>query len=649
MLRATVRAAAVALFGAMAGALCLTIAFALQPGLVLEMDREPHVLSGVYPPERVGDLTFAWTGARAEVVLHGADRRVPWVCTVRFRGGRAVPLPQPTVDVSLDGIRATSATASNDYQDLEVVAPPRERDGLLLTLAVSPTVVPGPQDRRELGVQLDRLTCRPGGDEIALPPRRAMLHATLAAAMLGATISLMDLIAVSAVGATLLLAAAQAIPLATGAAPYGAYSGLAVRLALWIGLAVLAGTTLARRRTGSQRLRNTAKFAIAMSAAVLYLQLLALLHPSKTVVDAVFHAHRLEWVLSGRLLFTQPLGSGIQFPYAIGLYVFAAPFSLFTDNHVALLRIVVCAIEIVAGTLLYVMVVRAWGDRLAAAVAVALFSLVPMKYLFIGSANLTNVFGQSLALATMAAVTTLPLRAGHPGQVAAVAVLAAWAFLCHVSTVATLLTILTITAVLYRVFGGPALREPAKRTLAAAVVAALLAVALYYGHFGEVYRNALRLRAQNTATQGVASPPGQPGAGPTKYRSFTPLPVRIRDAVALTVQSVGWPILVLAAAGGWQLWRRRRPDRLVLALMAWTLTYLIFFAAAVMRVDTQYQRYSYEFVGRLTYATYPAAILLAAVGATWAWRAGRVTRVASAILMLAALAMGARSWLTWLA
>jgi hypothetical protein len=652
MVRSITRAAAVGLFGAMAGALCLTFAYSRQPELTLDMDRElPRTVSGVYPPERTRDLTFAWTADRARIVLNGVDRRPPWICTVRFRGGRQEPIPQPAVDVSVDGITAASATATNEYQDLEVTAPPRDRDGLVLTIAVSSTVVPGPHDARRLGVQLDRLTCRPGGEAIALPPRRALLHATVAAAILGAALSLIDIIALSAVGATLLLAAAQAVPFSTGAAPYDTYGNLAVRLALWIGVTMVAGATIARRRTG-QRLRNTAKFVVALSGGVLYLQLLALLHPSKTVVDAVFQAHRLEWVLSGRLLFTQAMGSGVQFPYAIGLYVFAAPFSLLTNDYVTLLRVVVCASEIVAGTLLYVMVVRCWGDRLSGAVATALFSLVPMKYVFIGAANLTNVFGQSVALGAMAAVTTLSLRPGRFGHIAVLAALAAWAFLCHVSTVATLLTTLTITACLYWWFGGPALKAPAQRVLVATIFAAVLSIVAYYGHFGTVYSNALRLRTQRTSQAAVeaakpAAKEGQSGVA-TRYRTFTPLPVRVRDALALTAGSIGWPILMLAGVGAWRLWIQGARDRLVYAVLAWTVTYLIFLAVAVMRVDMQFQRYSYEFVGRLTFATYPAAIVLAGYGAAWAWRTGRVARIASVGLLLSAVVVGIRNWLTWL-
>ena len=93
-------------------------------------------------------------------------------------------------------------------------------------------------------------------------------------------------------------------------------------------------------------LHQAARFVVAFAGLVLSVHLIGLAHPSKDFVDAVFQAHRLEWVLGGRYFFTQPLPDGVQFPYAIGLYVFAAPWARLVTNHVALLRVVVCASEI---------------------------------------------------------------------------------------------------------------------------------------------------------------------------------------------------------------------------------------------------------------------------------------------------------------
>ncbi len=643
MLRAATRAAAVALFGAMAGALCLTIAFGRQPGLDLDMDRDlPPVVSGLYPPERVDDLTFAWTAGRTQVALDGADRRVAWVCRARLRGGRAAPLPQPTVDVAIDGIRAASVTASNDYQEVEVTAPPRERDGLVLTLIAAPTVVPGPQDRRELGVQIDRLGCSPGGDEIALPPRRTMLHASVAAAAFGAMLALLDITAVAAVGATILIAAAQALLLGTGAAPFGGYSAHALRLAAAISVGMFLCSFLIERVT-ARRLRNTARFVVAFAAAVLYLKLLGLLHPSKMLIDAVFQAHRLEWVLGGRYYFTQPMPGGVQFPYAIGLYVVAAPWSLLTKDYVTLLRVVVCVTEAAAGALLYPAIVRVRGDRLEGAVAAALFGLVPMAFLFTGNANLTNVFGQSVACMAVVAAVLLALQSGRPRGVVALTAVTAVAFLSHVSTFAILTVTLVVLAALYHWRGGPALRSPARRVLAATAVAALLSVALYYGHFTEVYQRALRVRATATSTQVPATAPA-----PAAPQNIPTLAGRTVEAMRLTVQAVGWPLLLLAALGVRPFWRGGSRDRLACAVGAWSVACLVFLSVGLMRVDPQYQRYSFEFVGRVAFATYPAAAVLGGYGAVWAWRAGRVARIASAGLLLSAIIVGARSWLRWL-
>src|SRR4029079_17228302 len=152
---------------------------------------------------------------------------------------------------------------------------------------------------------------------------------------------------------------------------YSIYADRAIRLAFWTAMPAALLTVVARQTR--HPLHRAAQFVIVWSAAIIYLQLLALLHPSKQVIDAVFHAHRLEWVMDGRYFFTQPMPSGVQFPYAIGLYVFAAPWTAFTRDYVSLLRIVTVAAESIAGALLYWMVVRRWGDRLAGGIAVALF------------------------------------------------------------------------------------------------------------------------------------------------------------------------------------------------------------------------------------------------------------------------------------
>jgi hypothetical protein len=568
--------------------------------------------------------------------LDGFDRRATWVCAVRFRGGRPPAHPQPSVEVSADGIRLASASATNEYRDLEMTVPTRERDGLTLTIDAVPTMIPGPADPRVLGVQIDRLVCRTGEGAMALPPRRVIAASMLGGAAFGAALALLNITAVSAVGATMLIAAGQGVMFSIGMAPYAPYARSAARLAVWIALATIVAAWLVQRLTRHQ-LRNTARFVIAFSAAVLYLKLLGLLHPSKPLIDAVFQAHRLMWVLDGRYYFTQPMPGGVQFPYAIALYVVAAPWSLLTSDFVSLLRIVVTVSEVVAGSLLYVMIVRTRGDRLEGAIAAALFALVPMAFWFTGNANLTNVFGQTTATMAVAAATALPLQPGRTTAVAGLTAIVAVALLAHVSTFAILTSTLVALAAWCWLLGGSALRAPARRMLIATAVAMAVSVVAYYGHFGEVYQRALRVRGETAApaTAGMPQPP------------IPSLPARAAQALSITTQAVGWPVLLLAAFGAWRFWRTGLRDRLTCAVLAWAVAFVVFLGVGLMRVDPRLQRYSFEFVGRVAFATYPAAAILAGYGAVWAWRGGRVVRVVAGTLLLAAIVLAIRGWLGW--
>lgn len=650
------RAAAVAALGCLAALAWMVPAYGIRDSLTLEMDTDPPgLLTGFYPVERdPAGMTYAWTKQQSEIELPGLDRSSEWVMTLRVRGARPDPATLPDMTFTVDGVTVETRTATNQFQNVEIRLPVRSqsRRGAAVTIAASQTFTPGPDDPRVLGLVVDRIDLRPLGT--VLPPRRALASAGLAVAFLGATFGLIGLTLGTAIGSAVLIAAGQALPLTTGLGPYAPYAGVAVWIAVWIAVATVLAVQVVERWTG-QPLRHTAKFAVVFSAGALYLKLLALLHPSKPLIDAVFHAHRLEWVMSGRLYFTQIMPNGVEFPYAIGLYLFAAPWTLLTHDHVTLLRIVVCASEAVAGVLLYLMIVRTWGDRLMGAVAVALFHLVPLPYLIVGNANMTNAFGQSAALITIVAATVWPLRARHFGQLIGLTTLATLAFLSHVSTVALLMAMLLAIAFFYRSLGGPALRESARSVFVATAIAFVFSMVSYYGHFGEVYRTLERVRAGAIAALTPIETP-QPGGPDTAARASTapggyaaPLHVRTADALTYGVASIGWPIFILASVGTWQLMVGGERDRLVLVLAAWGTVYLVFLVFGVMTpVDKPFQRYAVEFIGRVNYATYPAAVILSARGGIWAWREGGVARIASVALLLYAVVGGVQQWAHWL-
>ena len=156
-----------------------------------------------------------------------------------------------------------------------------------------------------------------------------------------------------------------------------------------------------RDRFGSHRLRNTARFAITFTAFAVFLKLLVLLHPNMPLGDALFHAHRFQDVLDGTLYFTSVAPGHYNFPYAPGLYVAAAPFAGLASRglgNVTLLRVFVIAADALAGLLIYFAVARAWGDRLTAAIAVALHHLIPLGFGIVLGGTLTNVFAQSMSV-----------------------------------------------------------------------------------------------------------------------------------------------------------------------------------------------------------------------------------------------------------
>jgi hypothetical protein len=650
MSRHLLRVLTVATVAAAVAAAWLFMSFRSNASITLEMDRDlpRSVARGFYPSERNGSETFAWTGDRAELALAGLDRRDPWACTLRYRGGRPDPATLPEVVVTTDGVVAVRATAVNEWTDLELTVPPRPAlPGTTIAIVLSNAFVPGPGDPRRLGIVVDRVTCAPvsGG---ARPSAAAAAAAAVGGAAFGGALALLGLPWAAAAAVTVLIAAGQVYLLSSGLAPYGSYPSRVVWSGLWIACLAVIFAWLVERVRG-ERLSTPAKLVILFSAAALHLKILGLLHPSKLIIDAVFHAHRLDWVLSGRYLFTQGMPGGVSFPYAIGLYVFASPWTWLTDDYVSLLRIVVSSAEVVAGALLYALIVRTSGDRLAGLMAVVLYHCVPLPYGIVGNANMTNVFGQAAALA---AVVTMALYPGEDRRirfrVGAFAV-CALAFLSHISTFTQLCVTLTALGVLFWWRGGDALRRPGRLVVLTAVAAGVFAVVVYYGHFTDVYRTAWRARTQAAVASQKGGPPRTAAIPERPSASGAGVATRTANALRLTGTEIGWPILLLAGVGVWQISLRGLRDRLSLTIAALAATYLAFLmASTLMRVEAPFERYAAEFVGRVVLATFPAACMLAAIGAAWAWRAGSVLRIGSALCLLAALWIGARAWAAWL-
>ena len=522
--------------------------------------------------------------------------------------------------------------ATNEYQTLEAIVPPQSGRGLRLALTSSSTFKPGPSDPRELGVRLDRLACSPERGRLLLPPADTIGDAAITAAAFGALFAVVGAWP-AAMGGTLVLALLQAVPLSTGVAPYTSYVDRTMLVALWITAIAAAGVWVVARR---QAFSAGARFAVAFSAAALFLKLLMLLHPSKAAIDGLFHAHRFDYVRTGHYFFTQGLPGGVEFPYSVALYVFALPWAAVTRDYESLLRIVVSASEAVAGLLWYWAIVSRWRDASVAAIAVVLFHMLPVSYWVIGNANLTQAFGQQAALVTMAMLVAWPLGSRDWIQVLALSAAAATAFLSHVSTFMLLGPAIVGAGVITWWRGGREFLAPARSIVLAAMIALVVSVVLYYGRpeFFHAYRSIGAAAPEQGATADPAISAEEARATRLEEGAIPVMSIsaRVGDAGGLVGDALSWPIVLLAFVGGWRVFAHTPADRLTWTVVAWVLVAALFCGLSiVLPGQFGHQRQAWEFIARAAVRHGPAVLVLAAAGAVWAWRAGATFRWTAAL------------------
>jgi len=637
MTNAIGRAAAAAILAALFGAAWAALFYAWRPALSIDFDRDlPRNVSGVYPPERdeASGLTFAWTGPDVVLRLPGLDRRANWVLDLRVRGARGVVSENPALTVLADGLVIATEPTTADFSEVRVLIPARgERRGLVLGVRPSRTFVPGPADSRALGVMIDRMSLTP--DRVPLVPRPALTAASLASAAMGAALALLGVTAGSAIGGAVLLSAAVGAVVARGFGPFTGYPSQVIALSAWLAIA-LASLSLGVQWWRRRPLRNTARFAAAVSASAMLLRLLVLLHPDMPVGDAMFHAHRFQGVLGGKYYFTSIAPGGYAFPYPPGLYVFASVFAGLVRRgaaDMALLRIVACAVDTIAGLLLYAAVVKTrlveTGDpatRLAGAAAVAIYALVPIAFAVLTTGNLTNAFAQSLAVIALVVMVRDETRAGRWGWILALTLLLAAAYLSHTGTFAILFLATVAASAWLAVSGGAARRSAATAIALATFAAAALAVAVYYAHFTDTYRTEFARIGRETATAAADA------GGRTIADRLRAVPYYVR-------LYIGTPVMLLALLGGADLLRRYRGERLALVLAGWMLSCGVFLVIGVLTpVDMRYYL-----------ASVPALAIAAGLGAAWAWSGGPGSRqvawrVAVGVLLAAAISIGISVW-----
>ena len=204
---------------------------------------------------------------------------------------------------------------------------------------------------------MDRITLTPTSRGV-FAPRRAIAAAALSCGIFGAIFGLLSVTTGTAVAAAILLGVAQAAVIRVGLGPFAPWLSTIDWLAGGIGIVLVSAMAAAERWQG-ERLRHTARFAMMFTASALFLKLVVLLHPDKFLVDALFHAHRLQVVMSGTYVFQTLTAPGGMFPYPVGLYVAALPFTHILSDPVLLLRLIAVGTEAVSAIFLYIGCCRA--------------------------------------------------------------------------------------------------------------------------------------------------------------------------------------------------------------------------------------------------------------------------------------------------
>ena len=185
------------------------------------------------------------------------------------------------------------------------------------------------------------------------------------------------------------------------------------------------------------------------------------------------------------------------------------------------------------------------------------------------------------------------------------------AFMSHTSTFAILVSTCVCMAALFAWRGDAAVRRVSVLVLVATLVALVLAVVLYYAHFGPTYR----AEFARIGTETVSATPYAGG------RDFS---MRARSVPGYLSAYLGWAALLLAISGAWHLYREGARDRLTLATAGWTLSCTLFLIIGIVTpVDMRYYL-----------AAVPAVAIAGAIGFTALWRRGPLRFVAAALLAI---------------
>ena len=391
-----------------------------------------------------------------------------WTFTVTGRASRLPGAGGQEVALFCDGLLAWRHQLTGSVDTFSVTVPARRTPGLWLTLKVDPAQTIGDEEPKAVGLEVFPFVLSPAG--FAWPARRAMLAVAVAGTATGSAVGLLGLGLPVTAGLLLLQGIACAVLLAhgVGAFPPFADQTQSFTIVSALMLTVTAALSRAWRRKPSLAWLT----ALAMTAVVVVIRLLALVHPSSQAGDSGFHLHRFMDMLAGRFFFLSDAPGG-QFPYPVGLYVMASWVRELTRDQVLLLRVIVAVADAAAGLLLFLFVRRQALAPGAALATLVLYFATPIGFQTQARAYLTNAFAHAAATASLSLFGPAATGLVETARVAGFGATAALAMLSHLSSAVTLSATVGVLALLWMWPGRPpSWRRAGVWALAAMILAA---------------------------------------------------------------------------------------------------------------------------------------------------------------------------------
>lgn len=631
---------------------CVCVAYQVRVGHTVHVgvlsDDKPYVV-GINQPEQTPAGRYRWTTADSAVALPGLGRG-PYRLTLHLAGSAN---PHPSVEVLVNGVRLATLDLTSGFRDYTVEVPASATAGGDVVVELRSSTFQPPNDKRALGVAVDRVTVTPSGDPGLLAPPAgefwrllalvALAYLLVAVAGFGPRGAALGAAALAVGEAALLVVNRPFLTVWTGellaAAAWGVALALVLRLLL-PPLYRLAGLDL-----GLAELR----WPVALAAVFFVTHFGGDLHPTTNIVDLGFHIHRYEdvneagrWVL---MVESREWGTR-DTVYPPVAYLFMRPLRPLMPDIRRTILLFMALMEATRLCVVYLVARKATRDPLAGVFAALVFAIVPMAYLPFSWGIATNVFGAwcTTALFAILALGYDALR--RPALAALATAVATLALLSHPGEFVLAVAALGGAIVLFGALIRPRWRGGWPVLVGVAAVASVLAFVLLYRHVAaEMLSQAGQTARAKFGGAGTGKPAGwrvggaidDPIIGLKGYRVTTVPALIVGGLVGYWREAVGyyylWPPLF--ALGSLGLMRGTKDlERLRLTSVLWWAVAAVFALAGLLL--NLYVRYAYFLM--------PAVATGAGLGLARLGRAGRWGRVAVALLLAGTTLAGLWFW-----